>query len=118
MPASTVADRMRLELEGRDDAEVAAAAAYRPEEIVVLASAGADEAAVGKHDFCGEQIVEREAVLAHEPAQSTAEGEARNAGDRDEAAGSGEAVGLERVVHLAPVAAALARGPCAPEGQR
>ncbi len=57
-------------------------------------------------------------MFAHEPAKTTAEGETRNAGDRDEAAGGGEAVRLERVVHLAPVAPALHVGPCAPKGQR
>ena len=74
MPASTVPDRMRPELERGDDAEVAAAATYRPEQIVVLASAGGDDAAVGKYDLRGEQVVERKAVFAHKPAESARRG--------------------------------------------
>jgi hypothetical protein len=46
-------------------------------------------------------------MFAHEPAETATEREARHAGDRDEAAGGGEAVRLERVVHLTPVASPL-----------
>jgi hypothetical protein len=73
--------RMRSKLEGGDDTKVAPAAAYRPEEIVVLASAGRDEAAIGKHHFGGEQVVKREAVFAHKPTEAAAEGETRDASD-------------------------------------
>ncbi len=62
---------------------------------------------VGQHHFGGEQVVQRETVFAHQPAQAAAQGEPRHAGDRDKAAGSGQPVRLERVIHLAPVASAL-----------
>ena len=101
--------RMHFELEGCDDPKVATSSTYRPKEIVVLASAGGDKAAVRKYDFGGEQVIECEAVFAHEPAEPPAKGKARNTGDRDEATGGGEAVRLKRVVHLAPVAAASTR---------
>src|SRR5262245_23672225 len=98
---------MRLELERSNDAKVAAAPPDRPKEIVVLARAGSNGAAVGQYDFGGEQIVKREAMFAHEPAEPATEGEAGHAGDRDVAPGDGEAVGLEGVIHFTPVAPTL-----------
>ena len=57
-----VSNGVRLEQERRDHAEVSTAAAYRPEEIVVLVSAGSDETAIGEHDVGGEQVVDGKAV--------------------------------------------------------
>ncbi len=45
------ADRVERELEADDDAEIAAAAAQRPEEIAVFLFAGGDELAVGGDDI-------------------------------------------------------------------
>ena len=50
----------------RDHAEVAAAAAERPEEIGMLAFAGGDEGAIGQDDVGFEQVVDRESVIARE----------------------------------------------------
>ena len=47
-----------------DDAEVAAAAAQRPEQIGVLVRARGDRAAVGQHHVGLEQVVDRQPVLA------------------------------------------------------
>ena len=63
-PANTIFDRVQLEEEAGDDAEIAAAAAQRPEQVGVLLLAGGDEAAVGQHDVGLEQIVDGQAVLA------------------------------------------------------
>jgi hypothetical protein len=62
------ADRVQLELEGGDDAEVATAAAQRPEEVLVLGRACPEEAAIGGDDIGGEQVVAGEAVLGLQPA--------------------------------------------------
>jgi hypothetical protein len=72
---------MHLELEGSDYAKVAAASAYCPKKIVILASAGRYQAAVGKYHFRGEQVVKSETMFAHEPTESAAEGKAGNARD-------------------------------------
>ena len=50
--------------------------------------------AVGGHDIGGEQVVDGETVLAHEPADTTAKGESCDAGVADDAAGGGQPVGL------------------------
>ena len=63
-PGIDVLHRMRAEQEARHHAEIAAAAAQRPEQIRVLSLARRDEAAVGQHHVGLEQIVDRQPVLA------------------------------------------------------
>ena len=46
-------DAVRAELEARDDAELAAAPAQRPEQVGVLVRGGAHDLAVGEHDLGG-----------------------------------------------------------------
>ena len=60
------------------------------------------ELAVGRDDLGGEEVVDREAVLAHEPADATAEGEPGDAGVAHDAAGGGQTVRLRLVVDVAP----------------
>ena len=100
-------DRMRREGERRHDSEVTSSAADRPEQIIVVASVRRHDTAIGQHDVGGEQVVQREPVFANQPPETAAEGQARHAGHRHEAAGRGQTVRLKRVVHLGPVAAAL-----------
>ena len=49
------AERMEPELEGRDDAEVAAAAPEAPEQVGVLLLAGDEKFAVGRDDVAGHE---------------------------------------------------------------
>ncbi len=56
------ADRMKRELEGRDDAEVAAAALERPEQVGVLVRTGPDQAAIGGDHLGRDEIVDRQAI--------------------------------------------------------
>ena len=67
------------------------------------------ERAVGGDDVGGEQVVDGQAVLAHQPAEPAAEGQAGDAGVRHGAAGRGQAERLRLAVELAPQHAALAR---------
>ena len=53
---------MRAVFEGGDDAEVATAAAERPEQIRVLGFAGAQNSPVGGHHLAREEVVDRHAV--------------------------------------------------------
>src|SRR5262249_57026623 len=69
------AERMELELEGRDDAEVAAPSPKTPEQIGILLLARDDELAVGGDDVARAQIVDRQAELAHEVADAAAQGQ-------------------------------------------
>ena len=72
--------RVEAELERGDDAEVAAAAAQRPEQLGVVVGVGADELAVGGDELDRGQAVGLQAVAAGEPAHAAAE---RVAGDAD-----------------------------------
>jgi hypothetical protein len=78
---------MEAHLERGRDAEVAAAAAQRPEEVGVLVGARGDDRAVGRDDLGPEQAVGREAMLAREPPHTAAE---RVAGDADGRRRAGE----------------------------
>ena len=51
-------------MHGGDDAEVSAAAAQRPIQLLLTVVAGDDDAPIGEHDLCGEEIVERQAEAA------------------------------------------------------
>ncbi len=77
---------MQLEQKRGDDAEVAAAAAQRPEEIGVLRFTGGDETAVGQDHVGLQQIVDGQPELAREVADPAAEGDAADAGGGDDAA--------------------------------
>ncbi len=66
-------DLVQPELEAGRDAEVAAAAADRPEEVRVRLGVDAQELAVGGHDVGGQQVVDREAVLADQVPDAAAQ---------------------------------------------
>ena len=74
--AVDVLDRAEPELEGRDDAEVAAAAADRPVEVGVVLLAGDVEGPVAGDHVGAEQVVERETEPAGEVADAAAQGQA------------------------------------------
>src|SRR5690606_26874661 len=67
---------MKPELERRDDAEVAAAAAHAPIELRVLLGVCVQELAVRRDDVYAEHVVEREAEAPPDAAEATAEREA------------------------------------------
>ena len=66
-------DRVERDLDGRDDAEAAAAAPERPEQVRVGLGVGPHDLAVGGHDLGGEHARRREAVLSCQPADAAAE---------------------------------------------
>ena len=86
-------ERMRPERELGHDAEVAAAAADRPEEVGVLVRARGDLRAVGEDHLRREQVVDRQAVTAREIAVAAAERQARHSRGRDDPGRHGEACG-------------------------
>ena len=89
---------MRLEEEARDDAEVAAAAAKRPEEIRMLRGIRGDEPAVGEDDVGLEQIVDSQPVLARQVAGAATQREPGDAGASNDAERHREAEGVRRMV--------------------
>ena len=66
-------DRVQRDLHRRHDAEAAAAAAQRPEQVRVVVGVDAAQAPVGGHDLDREHAVGGQAVLAREPADAAAE---------------------------------------------
>ena len=101
-PAGDHRDRLQAVRERRHDPEVAAAALERPEEVGVGRRGHLDDVALGRHELGGQQVVGREAVLGHQPAEPAAQGETGDSGRRDRAARDGEAVLGGRVVQLGP----------------
>jgi hypothetical protein len=104
------ADGVELILERGDDAEVAAAAAQAPEEVLVLRGAGRQEPAVGSDHIRRDEIIDGQPVLAGQPAEAAAEGEAGDAGVGVGATGGGEAEGQGLVVDLDPLDPCLCPG--------
>lgn len=76
------ADRMEPEGEGRDDSEVPASAANRPEQIRVDVRRGHTHLTVGADDLRGDQVVARKPELAPKPAVPAAEREPGDTGFR------------------------------------
>ena len=83
--AQNRAYRVEAVFEGGDHAEVAAAAAKGPEQIAIVLRTRRQKLPLGGHDVERQDVVAREAVLPHQPADATAQGEPGNAGCRDDA---------------------------------
>ena len=104
-------ERHAAELELRDDPEVAAAAAHAPEEVGVLVRARLHELALGRDEVDRDELVDREPVLAHDPADPAAERQPGDAGVRDDPGRHREPERLRLPVELAEQDARLhARG--------
>ena len=93
--------------ERRRDAEVAAAAAQRPEEVGVRLGTDVEHLAVGRDELDAEEVVGGEAVLRHQPAEPAAERVAGDPRRRDRAARDGETMLGGGVVELGPEDASL-----------
>ena len=106
-PADDRPDRVQPVRERRRDAEVPAAAAQRPEEIRVRRSVDVEDVALCGDELDREQVVRREPVLRHQPAEAAAERVAGDPRPRDRASGDRETVPRGGVVQLAPEHAAL-----------
>src|SRR5690348_4641603 len=106
-PAVDGADWMQLEQERRHDAEVAAAAAHRPEQVLVLLCTSGDKAAIGQYYINTQQVIDCQAMGTREIADATTQCQPADASRRDEAAGRGQAERMRGVVNLAPRATTL-----------
>ena len=93
-------DRVQLELELRDDAEVAAATAHAPEKIFVVVFTCVHELAFGGDQVHRGQVVDRQPVLPHQEADPTAQGEAGHPGVRNEPGGDAESECLRLAIEL------------------
>ncbi len=87
---------MQPELEPGRDSEVTAAAADRPENVRMCLGVGAQDLAVRGHDLSGQQIVDGQAVLAHQEPYAAAQREPPDPHRAGVAEPSGQAVGPRR----------------------
>jgi hypothetical protein len=92
---------VKLEFEATHCAEVAAAAADRPEQVGFVVSADFVNLAVGRHDFGAEHVVDRQPVLAVQPSETAAERKAADAGVRNDAGRGHEPLRQRCVVEVA-----------------
>ena len=108
LTAEQQAHRMQLERELRDDAEVATAAAERPEELGILCLARGDDGPVGGDDGRCKQIVEREPERRAQMPETPAERQAGDACVAEGPAGRRETVNLTRRIEVVPERTAAA----------
>src|SRR2546428_4542633 len=94
------AHRMKLELEGRNDAEVAPTAPHAPEQVLVLRGAGSQDVASRGDHLDGEQVVAGEAVLASKAAHPAAEPQPPHTGMSDDARRGGQSKSLRLPVEI------------------
>ena len=108
---------MQPELEGGDDAEVAAAAADGPEQIRVLVGRGPQDPAVGGDDLGGDEVVDGQTELAGQPAHAAAQGQPADAGVTDQPGRHGQPVRQARPRRGRTAARRRRRGPGGPAGR-
>src|SRR5579885_3633395 len=82
-------DRVQLEFEGRDNAEVSSATAHAPEQVGMGSFTGSLHLPISGDDVNRKHVVNGQPVLPHHPTRPTAEGEAREPGPSD-GAGCGQ----------------------------
>jgi hypothetical protein len=100
-------ERVDAQLEGRDHAEVASAAAQRPEQVGVLVGARPDLAAVGEDDLGGDEAVDRHLVAPALVGDAAAQRKARHAGLGHHAARSRKPKRRGDAIDVGPRGAAL-----------
>ena len=77
--------RVGLKLQRSDHPEVSAATPESPEKILMIRIVRRENSALGSHNLARQQIIDGHAVLAKQPANTTAEGQTSNSGFRDNA---------------------------------
>src|SRR4051794_561702 len=97
-----------------DNTEIAAAALERPKQVRMLFRVGTDRFAFGGYKLIRRSIVASQAASAHEPSNTAAECQARDAGRRNQTSRGCQAIFLSRSIELTPKQASLRDGrPCA-----
>jgi hypothetical protein len=105
-----VANLVQLEFQGGHHAEIASAATQAPEDILVLTGAGGDKIPVRCDHIGGEEVVDREPERPCQVADATPQGEARDAGGRDDAARRRQAESVGGVIEVPPCCAGVSTG--------
>src|SRR5207237_7343927 len=80
------AKRPQAELERAHDAEVATPTAHGPEQVWMLGRACANLCAISRHELDGQETVDGQTAVAHEPTQAAAQRETGHTGRRNLAA--------------------------------
>jgi hypothetical protein len=93
-------DGIEAKLEFGDDSEVSAGPSHTPEEVGVLVCARLDELPIRRNEVYRQELVDREPVLTHEPADPAAECEPGKPRVSDDPGRDGESKGLCLAVEL------------------
>ena len=101
---------MQAELEGCGDAEVASAAAERPEQLGVVLLPRDDDRAARRHDLRANETVAAESVLRGEVSDAAAERQPGDAGGADDPARRREPERLRGRVEVEPRRSTLGAG--------
>ena len=100
-------DFVQAEFERRHHAEIAAAAAYGPEQFCIFIRTGVFQFTGGRHDVGRDQVVHGHAVFPAQPPEAAAQCQAGHAGRRVDAEWGSESEGLCLLVELAKQDAGL-----------
>ena len=111
-------ERVRPEVEPRDDPEVSAAAPQRPEQVGVRGARHLEHLTARRDDLRPDELIGREAPRPHHPADPAAEGEPADSDRRGVAGAHAESVLGERVGDIAPRRAAAHVHERAVDGRR
>ena len=109
-PVQVWSERLEPELEGRRDPEVPAGATQTPEQLGLVGLGRAHQPAVGRDELDRGQVVDREAEVALEAADSPTERQPGDTGVPDDADRADEAVRLRGDVELAKEGATVRPG--------
>ena len=100
-------DRVKLKHKICHDAEVAAAAAYSPKQVLVVIRARLNQLACRCDHVCRDQVVDRQTKLAGQPAKAATQRQAGSAGCRVDSQGNCQTKGLSFMINIAQSRARL-----------
>ena len=103
---------MRAEIEARHDAEVAASAAERPEELGVRRRRRLDDFALGRHQLRADELISGQTPRTDHPADPTAEGQSADADRGGVARADAQTLLGEHVRDVAPTRSATDAHEC------
>ena len=105
---------VQSKLQRRHNPKVSPAAANRPEQILILRRARRNVIALRAHYVRGNHVVATQPMLAHQPANSAAQGQAAYTRRRDHTARGRQSARFASSIKLAPRCTALRDGPLPP----
>jgi hypothetical protein len=113
-PGEHLAHLVQPVFQRRHHAEIAAAPAQPPKQVLILIRAGGHEPSLRGDHVGGDEVVDREPARPCQVADATPQGQARDAGARDDAARRRQAERVGGVVEVPPGGAGISAGHLVP----